>query len=54
MFNNLMLIIMFSVGIYAMFHYMKVTDPISEPCPECNAESGEPCRPYCIGIDSEL
>lgn len=21
----------------------------AQPCEECNAEAGEPCRPYCIG-----
>lgn len=22
---------------------------LCEPCEDCNAESGEPCRPYCTG-----
>ena len=22
-------------------------------CAECNADAGEPCRPYCVGLDSD-
>jgi len=21
-------------------------------CAECNADAGEPCRPYCVGLDA--
>jgi hypothetical protein len=27
---------------------MTGTDPILNPCPGCNAEPGEPCRPACL------
>lgn len=29
-------------------------DPTDEPCGECNAEPGEPCREWCTGLAAYL
>ena len=49
-------IVWIMVGMVAyLFYDHMVTRPTPEsvPCDECNAGIAEPCRPYCIGLDSE-
>ena len=52
--TNLMVWIMFGLTVYAIYWFMvHSTTPESVACDECNADIGEPCRPYCIGLDTE-
>lgn len=49
-------IVWIMVGMVAYLFYDQMVTratPESVPCDECNADIGEPCRPYCIGLDSE-
>jgi hypothetical protein len=51
---NLLVWIMFGLTVYAIYWFMvHSTTPESVACDECNADIGEPCRPYCIGLDTE-
>ena len=51
---NLLVWVMVGLVVYALYWYMvHSTTPESVACDECNADIGEPCRPYCIGLDTE-
>ena len=50
--TNLILWLIFGLVLYGVYLFMVDSDPQDIPCDECNADSGEPCRPYCIGADS--
>ena len=52
--TNAIVWIMVGMVAYLFYdHMVHSTTPESVPCDECNAGIGEPCRPYCIGLDSE-
>jgi hypothetical protein len=49
-------IVWIMVGVVAWLfydHMVTRTNPESVACDECNADIGEPCRTYCIGLDTE-
>ena len=51
---NAIVWIMVGMVAYLFYDHMVTrTTPESVPCDECNADIGEPCRPYCIGLDTE-
>lgn len=50
--TNLLMWIVFGLALYGIYLLMVDTKPEDVACDECNADSGEPCRPYCIGADS--
>ena len=50
--TNLILWLIFGLVLYGVYLLMVDSDPQDIPCDECNADIGEPCRPYCIGADS--
>ena len=51
---NLLVWVMFGLMVYVIYWFMvHSTTPESVACDECNADIGEPCRPYCIGLDTE-
>jgi len=50
--SNLILWLVFGLVLYSVYLFMVDTKPEDIACDECNADSGEPCRPYCIGADS--
>lgn len=48
--NNLLVWIVLGLVGYGIYLLMVDSDPQDVQCDECNADSGEPCRPYCIGL----
>jgi hypothetical protein len=50
---NLIVWIMVGMIVWLFYNHMVTkVRPESVACDECNADIGEPCRPYCIGLDS--